>query len=129
MNSAIVDTFISVFRKFPTEAHSIAVCIRDVFLQETQTRSDRLTDWALRTIQKFIREEGHTIPVLRNMTELHPYMDGLPIEEPARDLAAASLLSLGEVPPPTGYVEGAQASASLEAHGYAHAPQNAWYRY
>jgi hypothetical protein len=95
----IVDAFISILRKRPTEAelhlHSIAECLGDVFFQETQSRSNWLPYWTWEELQKFIREEGHTIPELRSMKELHPYMDGLPVEEPARDLAAASLLSLG----------------------------------
>jgi hypothetical protein len=127
MNDRIVDAFISILREHPTEAdpylHIIAEHLRDVYLRETQSRSDRFSQFE--TLQKFIREEGHTIPELCNMRELHPYMDGLPVEEPARDLAAASLLSLGEGLPSMGYIESAHASASVEAQGYAHAPLNA----
>jgi hypothetical protein len=133
MNDEIVDAFISILRKRPTEAelhlHSIAERLRDVFLQETQSRSDRLRDWEFELLQKFIREEGHTIPELCNMKELHPYMDRLPVEEPARNLTAASLLSLGGGLPSMGHVYGTHTSASLDAQGYAHPSQHAWFGY
>jgi hypothetical protein len=133
MNGIIVYAFISILREHLTEAepflHSIAKRIRDVFLQETQPRTDLLYDWAFERLQKFIREEGHSIPELCNMKELHPYMDRLPVEEPARDLAAASLLSLGGGLPSTGHVYGTHTSASLDAQGDAHPSQHSWLSY
>jgi hypothetical protein len=130
MNDRIVDAFISVLREHPTEAepylHSIVKHIRNVFLQETQSRSDLISDRAFGRLQTFIREESYAVPELRNMKELYPYMKRLLIETSARDLAAASLLSLGGVIPLMECVEGMHENASLEAQGYAHAPQHAW---
>jgi hypothetical protein len=132
MNHAIVDTFISILRNYPSEAkpflHSIAERIRDVFLQETQSRTDVLYNHVFENLQNFIRG-GHSIPELCNMKELHPYMDGHPVEEPARDLAAASLLSLGGGLPSMGHIYGTHTSASLDAQGYAHPSQHAWLSY
>jgi hypothetical protein len=133
MNCEIINAFISILRKHPTEAepflHIIAERLRDVFLQEMQSRSDRLDDWMFEPLEIFISKEGHTIPELCNMKELHPYMDGLPVEEPARIFAAASLLSLGGGLPSMGHVYGTHTSASLDAQGDAHPSQHAWISY
>jgi hypothetical protein len=133
MNCEIVDAFISILRENPTEAepflHIIAEHIEVIFLQETQSRSDLLYFWTFEESQKFIREEGHTIPELRNTKELRPYMDGLPVDMPARDLAAASLLSLGGVAPPLVNIEDAHPSASLEAQGYTPTIYPSWFSY
>jgi hypothetical protein len=133
MNSDIIDAFISILRKHPTEAepflHSIAERIRDVFLRETQSRSDLLHNWRFERLQTFIRKEGCTIPEFSNMQELHPYMDGLAVEMSAPGLAAESLLSLCGALPPMDYIEAAYASASLEGQGYTYVPQNAWYNH
>jgi hypothetical protein len=131
VNDKIVVVFISTLKEHPMGAepylHIIAERIRDVFLQETQSRSDRFHNWVFERMQKFICKEGRTIPELRNMKELHPYMVELPVEEPARDLAAASLLSLGGGLPSMGQVYGTHTSASLDAQGYAHSSQQLWF--
>jgi hypothetical protein len=76
INDGIVDALSSILRGHPTEAepylHSSVRHIRDVFLQETQSWSDLLSDRAFERLQTFIREESYTVPELRNMKGLYP---------------------------------------------------------
>jgi hypothetical protein len=133
MNNKIIETFISILRKHPAEAETflqnIAEHLRDVFLHETQSRTDLLYDWTYEQLQESIREDGRTIQELRNMKELHHYMDGLAVKTPARDLAVESLLSLGGVLSPTSNIEFAHASTSIQAQECAHAPYDALFSY